>query len=395
MEAPDGQRQMITLGLLGLGGNRPVTNRCRDGQRCSGLARMLLLLIVLAMTGCASMGPGTVTKDRFDYTAAVGDSWKTQMLLNLVKIRYGDAPVFLDIGQIVAARSLLSNVSATGTLFQFFSGPVPNAVTGSAALTAGTAYADTPTVTYAPLAGERFARQLMAPLPPAAILNVIQAGFPVDAVFRFGVQSVNGIDNRRVLLQQVKPADPQFYALLKELRLIQGSGDIGARSQRVDKEDTLSLVLRPKPSAVVERAFLNVVSLLGLDPATREFRVVYGAVATGDKEIAIQSRSILEILTDLSAYIAVPEAHVAERRVGPTPEADQGPEGPIPPLIRIASSASHPDDAFVTVPYRGYWYSIDDRDMGSKSLFSFIMFIFTFVETGSKEAPPVLTIPTR
>jgi len=354
-----------------------------------------LLLIVLAMTGCGSIGPKTVIKDRFDYTGAVGDSWKSQMLLNLVKIRYGDAPVFLDIGQIVAARSLLSNVSATGTLFQFFSGPVPNAVTGSAALTAGTAYADTPTVTYAPLAGERFARQLMAPLPPAAILNVIQAGFPVDAVFRFGVQSVNGIDNRRVLLQQVKPADPQFYALLKELRLIQGSGDIGARSQRTDKEETLNLVLRPKPSAVVERAFLNVVSLLGLDPATREFRVVYGAVATGDKEIAIQSRSILEILTDLSAYIAVPEAHVAERRVGPTPEADQGPEGPIPPLIRIASSASHPDDAFVTVPYRGYWYSIDDRDMGSKSLFSFIMFIFTFVETGSKEAPPVLTIPTR
>ncbi len=376
MEAPDGQRQVIALVL-------------------SRIAPGLLLLIVLAMTGCASMGPGTVTKDRFDYTAAVGDSWKTQMLLNLVKIRYGDAPVFLDIGQIVAARSLLSNVSATGTLFQFFSGPLPNAVTGSAALTAGGSYADIPTVTYAPLAGERFARQLMSPLPPAAILNVIQAGFPVDAVFRFGVQSVNGIDNRRVLLQQVKPADPQFYALLKELRLIQGSGDIGARSQRTDKEEALTLVLRPKPSAVVEHAFLNVASLLGLDPAAREYRVVYGAVAASDKEIAIQSRSILEILTDLSAYITVPEAHVAERRVGPTPEADQGPDGPIPPLILIASAASHPDEAFVAVPYRGYWYSIDDRDMRSKSLFSFIMFLFTFVETGSKEAAPVLTIPTR
>jgi hypothetical protein len=27
-------------------------------------------------------------------------------------------------------------------------------------------------------------------------------------------------------------------------------------------------------------------------------------------------------------------------------------------------------------------------------LFSFIMFLFTFVETGGKEAAPVLTIPT-
>jgi len=376
MEAPDGQRRVIALGF-------------------SRIAPVPLLLIVLAMTGCGSIGPKTVIKDRFDYTGAVGDSWKSQMLLNLVKIRYGDAPVFLDIGQIVAARSLLGSASATGTLFKFFDGPPQYAVTGSASATATGSYADTPTITYAPLAGERFARQLMSPLPPAAILNVIQAGFPVDAVFRFGVQSVNGIDNRRVLLQQVKPADPQFYALLKELRLIQGSGDIGARSQRTDKEETLTLVLRPKPSAVVERAFLNVANLLGLDPTAREFRVVYGAVATSDKEIAIQSRSILEILTDLSAYITVPEVHVAERRVGPTPEADQGPDGPIPPLIQIASSASRPDEAFVAVPYRGYWYSIDDRDMRSKSLFSFIMFLFTFVETGSKEAAPVLTIPTR
>jgi hypothetical protein len=37
---------------------------------------------------------------------------------------------------------------------------------------------------------------------------------------------------------------------------------------------------------------------------------------------------------------------------------------------------------------------IDDRDMGSKRMFSFIMFVFTLVEPGSKEPTPVLTIPT-
>jgi hypothetical protein len=40
---------------------------------------------------------GTVARDRFDYITAISDSWKSQMLLNLVKIRYGDAPVFLDV----------------------------------------------------------------------------------------------------------------------------------------------------------------------------------------------------------------------------------------------------------------------------------------------------------
>src|SRR5437867_12061427 len=156
----------------------------------------LFLLVLVGLTaGCASIGPGTVTKDRFDYTAAVGESWKSEMLLNLVKIRYGDAPVFLDIGQIVAGRQFQQTLSATGNFFWFFGRPPDSSVTSSAGVTAGGQYQDTPTITYAPLAGERFARQMMAPIPPSAVLNVVQAGFPVDAVFRFAVQSVNGLDN--------------------------------------------------------------------------------------------------------------------------------------------------------------------------------------------------------
>jgi hypothetical protein len=53
--------------------------------------------VLLSFTGCASIGPGTVTRDRFDYVTAISDSWKSQMLFNLVKLRYGDAPVFLDV----------------------------------------------------------------------------------------------------------------------------------------------------------------------------------------------------------------------------------------------------------------------------------------------------------
>ena len=80
--------------------------------------------------------------------------------------------------------------------------------------------------------------------------------------------------------------------------------------------------------------------------------------------------------------------------VAATPEGDLGPEGTIPPLIRISSSAERPGDAFVAIPYHGYWFSIDDRDPASKNLFSFILLLFTFVETGSKDITPVLAIPT-
>ena len=368
--------------------------RRREGCRLSRVSRALLLLAVLAMAGCGSIGPGTVSRDRFDYTEAVAGSWKTQMLLNLVKIRYGDAPVFLDVGQVVAGYSYQRQLSATASVPAYTSGPSLHSIVGTFGATAQGTYNDSPTITYSPLAGERFARSMMMPIPPSAILNVIQAGFSADVVFRLTVQSVNGVDNRRVQLQYVQPAAPEFYVLLQDLLRVQSSGDIGVRLDRVDKEERLHLVLRPNLGAAVQSAGLNIAKILGLDPAAKEFRVVYGAVPANDKEIALLTRSIREVLVDLSSVIIVPEAHVTERRVGPTPEADLGPEGPIPPLIRIAHSADSPGDAFVAVPYRGYWFSIDDRDMVSKNMFSFIMFLFTFVETGTKEAAPILTIPT-
>jgi len=348
----------------------------------------------MVLSGCASIGPGAVTRDRFDYTAAVADSWKSQMLLNLVKIRYADTPVFLDVGQIVAGYSRQATLAASATVPVFNSTPPPGIATGTFGLAGGGSYNDSPTITYAPLSGERFARSLMMPIPPSAIMNVTQGGFSAEMVFRLAVQSVNGVDNRRVKDMSVQPADPEFYALLQDLRRIQDSGDIGMRTRPGDREVQLELVLRPKPAAAVENARINVAKILGLDQSGRVFRLVYGTVPSDDKEIAIVTRSIYEILRDLSSNIAVPEAHVTGRRVSPTPEADLGPEGPIPPLIRITSSSDRPTSAFVAVPYRGYWFSIDDQDIQSKRLFSFIMFLFTFVETGSKEAAPVLTIPT-
>jgi hypothetical protein len=52
-----------------------------------------------------------------------------------------------------------------------------------------------------------------------------------------------------------------------------------------------------------------------------------------------------------------------------------------------------PDDAFTAVPFRNHWFWIDGKDVSSKNIFSFLMFIFTLTETGSKEGVPIVTIP--
>ena len=53
--------------------------------------RVFTIWALVLLAGCAGIGPGTVSRDRFDYVNAISNSWKKQMLLNLVKMRYVDA----------------------------------------------------------------------------------------------------------------------------------------------------------------------------------------------------------------------------------------------------------------------------------------------------------------
>jgi hypothetical protein len=338
------------------------------------------VVTVWLLSGCA-IGPGTVVRDRIDYTEALSDSWKSQMLLNMVKVRYGDAPVFLDVASVITQYALEAQASVAAT---WQSPLISNANT--LGIGGSGKYTDRPTITYSPLTGEKFARSLMMHIPVNSILSLIQAGYPVDLVFRLCIHSINGIQNRFGGSARARQADPEFHPLLERLRRVQSSGAIGMKVRKTEKEESVLFVFLEKVDPVIKEDILAIREVLGLDPQANELKVVYGSFSPGDKQIAILTRSIFEILTDLASNIEVPEGHVAEKRVNPTSLDAVG------PLIKIRSFLEKPSDAFVSLRYRGYWFWIDDRDLPSKGLFSSLMLLFTLIETGGKEGAPIVTI---
>src|SRR5215467_4326538 len=208
------------------------------------------VFVLLSSTGCASIGPGTVTRDRFDYVTAISDSWKSQMLFNLVKLRYGDAPVFLDVASVINQYLAEGSVGYSGSWAQNAQLPWPYTALYNVLGTGR--YAERPTITYSPLSGEKFARSLMTPIPPAAVLSFIQGGYPVDLVLRLAVQSINGIRGRYGAGARMREADPEFYQLAEKLRAIQASGEIGLRVKRAGDQTVTLIVLGKNEKPAIE-----------------------------------------------------------------------------------------------------------------------------------------------
>ncbi len=139
-------------------------------------------VVLFGLTGCAMrMGNKTMVRDRFDYSGAIARSWKEQMLLNMVKLRYAEPPVFLDVAQVVTTYTFEESASINATDWA-------GAASGAAGGIAGR-WAESPTITFNPMTGEKFIKSLMRPVSPVSLLSLVEAGWPIDTVFSVGVRS--------------------------------------------------------------------------------------------------------------------------------------------------------------------------------------------------------------
>ena len=132
----------------------------RHTPRTHVIGLVFPLLLLLCFCGCAArVGPKSLAHDRFDYSAAITQSWKEQMLLNMVKLRYMDPPMFLDVQQVV------QQYTREGSGSVFAPGWTGNSSIAPAASASGR-WAESPTITYVPMSGEKFTKSLLLPVSP-------------------------------------------------------------------------------------------------------------------------------------------------------------------------------------------------------------------------------------
>ncbi len=360
-------------------------------------AILAALLAALSLGACNSIGPPTVTRDRSDYGAAIGDSWKQQTLLNVVKLRYADFPVFLEVGQVIAGYQLQTTVSAGFGIQNYtanaIGGPVP-AVGGTAG--AAGSYIDRPTIMYAPLTGTDFIKKLMTPVPPSAVLFLLQSGYSAKVVMPVAVDSINGVTNESRRAAMKRPADPQFARLNQLLYDLQLANAFQVRIERGKDNSESSVVVFPPSSPTPEIAakIAEVRSILHLSGTSRSHRIFFGGYSGKGDDIAMTTRSMLQIMIELGVMAQVPDADVAAGKAAPGASTARPPEAGSA-LINILSGPKPPADAYVAIPYKGEWFWIADNDLRSKNLFVAVMLLFSISDVGVRTPAPVVTVPAN
>ena len=344
----------------------------------------MLTLTILLISGCGSFGPRTIDTDQLNYGHSVGDAWKNQMLANIVRMRFYDMPVFLDVGQIVSGYTLETTVNGSVGFNTSFTGD------NTQGLGVSGKYIDRPTITYSPKTGDDYLRSLLEPVRPSALMALILAGYNAELLFTWGVEAINGVRNYSVTRKSATGASPDFVKFVELLSKLQAAGAVGFELE-TDPEtdaDMIFFFYDDESDAQLTKMKTKLREIIDLPEDQHEFRVLYSPFAVDDETLAIQTRSILQMLTAMAGFVDVPADKAARASRGFDVRA-----GAARPF-QVNTSTERPEDAFASFKYNGDWYWIDHEDILAKRAFTLMLFITTLTNQPENMNAPVLTIPT-
>jgi len=347
-----------------------------------------LCLVLCVLSGCAVVGPRSISMGRADYNEVINRTEDEQMLLSIVKERYGETSSLLAVSS-VAANVRFRTSAGVDAGFQGF----PTSVGGENLLMGGLAYEENPTITYAPVQGEKYVRQLMSPVPFDILLMSMRSVTNGRRLFTLLVNRVNDLRNPDFL--DASPVEPhpqfaRFVELLTELSKVGVLDLVGDTQKEVAFNAVINGYAPQYSHKVVE--FLGLLDLTMPEDEAEDIVIpLYFAIRTGDLwGIAITTRSTIDLIEIFRAAIIVPQEHAHAGLTINYPPMGLPGQG-----IRIISSKEKPKNLSLAVKYRGYWFYIDETDQETKAVFVLLRTLWRISIAGSIDLrdAPVLTIP--
>jgi hypothetical protein len=364
------------------------------------LPASLFLLSWVGLSGCTTgLGPRAIRNERPDYNQQIVRSADEQMLLNLVRIRYNDTPLFLELGSVVTSYGLDAAVSASGQINT-------GSVTGQANMGTGLSYYEHPTITYTPLMGDQFAERLLSPIPLDSIMLFSQSGWSAERLLLVTVLRINDLFNVPAATgptPDLKPDYEKFLDFSRRFHSLQNAGLIGLNWERQGHEtnapgrDPHFWISAPSgPESALAADVLSVRRSLDLKPGVTDFKLTAFPFKRSPEELGIRCRSLMGVLYFLATAVEPPAPHAREGLVTVTRDAQGHPfdwKQFTGEVMTVHSQPEHPKNAAVAVKYRGWWFYIADNDQNSKITFSLLNTLFQLQATTGTGKSPLLTLP--
>jgi len=362
-----------------------------------------LFLVVSLLTGCSAVGPRHVRQDQFKYNEALAETITHQTLLNLVRLRYLEEPVFLSVSSILT--QYVYNVGARAGANILLDNVTNNSSSASGGANLG--YEERPTITYIPIEGRDFAQRMLVPIPVETIFATAQQGWSIDILMRIGIERIGMVENMGVAIVPTPGSTALSKQLEREVRklkkfqhvihlLIHLADQEAFEVRLVQQKGAKSafLLFEKDVSEATQSLITELKTVIGLSQNLNTFKITERLTDIKEDEIAIQTRSLSAMMTFLAKGVQAPPGHLADGRLIdlqiPTPDKSEKTLFP----FHMIFSKQQPENAFAAVQYLDHWFYIDNRDIDSKRALGLIIAFFRLLAPTGEGAAPIVTLPS-
>lgn len=350
-------------------------------------------MATLFASGCMQLGPKTIAPAQFSYNRAIVSSWNQQLLLNLVRLRYRDTPMFLDVSSVVTSFSVTASASASHGFG--WGGGGNEEINGSS----GLSYNERPTISYRPLTGDAFTQRLLTPLTPGTLVLLANSGFGIERVLMSCVEEINGVGNAPAVPGSIPVNTDEFERFRSVAKSLENLQRTGGLEVQLDVANTKEFVINLDVHESSRGQLMQFLEAFDYPTNSTQLKISRHRTNRGTNEVSIAGRSLMAMMSFLAQGVDVPAEHQKAGLVS-TLKKDNGmvahPDEWMQDLIKIRTSKTPPSRSFVSTRHRGYYYYISDADLESKSTFALLSLLFSLqASSDARQGTPLITIPAN